>query len=369
MREEGYSRREVMETLGIRNVTQLKTWMKWYRNGETHRFHQPVGKQYSFGKGPSDLSEIEQKDIEIRQLRAKVPCAGKVRGGFKEVGPEVVVDVIHELHKSFTIKELCFILGIPRSTYYRWRQRNWHYKDEIERAVIALCEKHKRRYGYRRITAAVRKQLDKSVNHKRVLRIMKENNMLSKVRKKKKVYLTGQDPVIVENLIQRDFSATNPNQKWFTDVSYLLFGEELLYFSSIIDTYNNEIISYKVSKRQDISLALDTLTEACRNRDVQGVVLHSDQGGIYTSKRFQQYAKEKGITTSMSRKGNCHDNAAIESFHSHFKSEAFYAQEIKKISTNIVLELVDEYIHYYNNERIQGKLNYLSPVEYRQQVG
>jgi len=110
------------------------------------------------------------------------------------VRPEVVVEVIYEIHKSFTIKELYFILGIPQSTYYRWRQRNWHYKGEIEKAVITLYEKHKRRYGYRRITAAVRKQLVKPVNHKRVLRIMKENNMLSKMRKKKKKALPRHVP-------------------------------------------------------------------------------------------------------------------------------------------------------------------------------
>jgi putative transposase len=279
-----------------------------------------------------------------------------------------MVEVINELRSSITVKELCFILGIPRSTYYRWNQKDWRDKDAVEKAIIALCKKHKSRYGYRRITAAVRRQLNQKINHKRVLRIMRQNNLLSKVRRKKKVYLSGQESIIAENLIQRDFRATRPNQKWFTDVSYLPFGDQMLYFSSIIDGFNNEVISYKVSTRQDITLALETLEEACRHRDVQGVILHSDQGGIYTSKKFQMCAKEKGIITSMSRKGNCHDNAAIESFHSQFKSEAFYAQEIKNIPNGIVLEIVEEYIHYYNNERIQGKLNYLSPVEYRRQV-
>lgn len=284
------------------------------------------------------------------------------------MGPGVAVAVINDLRRSFTVKELCFLLGIPRSTYYRWRRKDWRAKGEIEQAIIRLCEKHKYRYGYRRVTAALRKLMNVAINHKRVLRIMRENNVLSRVRKKRKVYLTGQESVIADNMIQRDFKATRPNQKWFTDISYLPFGEEMLYFSSIIDAYNNEVISYKVSTKQDISLALETLEEACRNRDVRGTILHSDQGTIYTSKRYQQFAKEKGIITSMSRKGNCHDNAAIESFHSHFKSEAFYAQEIKNIPNGIVLEIVEEYIHYYNNERIQGKLNYLSPVEYRRQV-
>jgi transposase InsO family protein len=112
-----------------------------------------------------------------------------------------------------------------------------------------------------------------------------------------------------------------------------------------------------------------TLEDACQKRDVSGIILHSDQGGVYTFKEFQRRAKEKGILTSMSRKGNCHDNALIESFHSQLKVEGFYSQSCLKTTNSIVLEMVKDYIHYYNHERIQENLNYLSPLDYRKQVG
>jgi putative transposase len=147
-----------------------------------------------------------------------------------------------------------------------------------------------------------------------------------------------------------------------------MFGERTLYLSTITDAFNREIISWVVSESPNLRLAIDTLKQAIGGREVTRVILHSDQGSIYTAKKFQMYAKEKGIITSMSRRGNCHDNAVMESFFGHLKSEAFYSQKITKVSNTTVREIVLEYIHYYNCVRIQGKLNYLSPVEYREQV-
>lgn len=284
------------------------------------------------------------------------------------MGSKIIVEVIEQLKNKYRVKELCFILGVTKSTYYRWKKRNTTL-DEVEQAVINLCKAHKYRLGYRKVRNRVSKILKRQINHKRILRLMRLHQLLCRPKRKKKVFLTGQDPIVAPNRIERDFKATRPNEKWFTDITYLNFGEETLYFSSILDMYNGEIISYKMSTRQDITLVLDTLEEACRERRVNNTVLHSDQGGVYTSKRFQQYVKEKGIIMSMSRRGNCHDNAAIESFHSVLKSEAFYAENIKNIPNSIVQQIVEEYICYYNNDRFQIKLNYLSPVEYWQQAG
>ncbi|OTX05430.1 hypothetical protein BK712_17565 [Bacillus thuringiensis serovar seoulensis] len=147
-----------------------------------------------------------------------------------------------------------------------------------------------------------------------------------------------------------------------------MFGKKNLYFSSIIDGFNNEIISYKISETQDASLVLDTLKEALRKRNVIDTILHSDQGKVYTSKQFQTYAKEKGIITSMSRTGNCHDNTLIESFHSHLKSEGFYAQNIKQLNNFSIIQTVDDYIYYYNNGRIQRKIANMSLIAYRKRV-
>lgn len=275
---------------------------------------------------------------------------------------------IETLRSHFPIKELCSLLGVPKSTYYRWKHQV-SSEDPVEQAVIETCKKHKYRYGYRRVTACIRKQFQTAVNHKRVLRIMRENGVLSKSRKKRKVFYQGQDSIVADNRIQRNFQADRPNQKWYTDITYLPFGKQMLYLSSIQDGFNNEIVSFRISTKQNLQLVLDTLEDACLKRKVSGIILHSDQGGVYTSKEFQRRAKEKGMLTSMSRKGNCHDNALIESFHSQLKVEGFYSQSCRKTTNSIVLEMVENYIHYYNQERIQEKLNYLSPLEYRKQVG
>ncbi|NRS52159.1 IS3 family transposase, partial [Brevibacillus sp. HB2.2] len=166
----------------------------------------------------------------------------------------------------------------------------------------------------------------------------------------------------------RQFTASKPNEKWVTDITYLPYGQNMLYLSTIMDLYNNEIIAYRISDRQDVSLVLETLEEAIDTREAAGVLLHSDQGSVYTSYAFQNKAKEKSITTSMSRKGNCHDNAVIESFHSSLKSEEFASPKREILTNLMVMEKVENYICFYNQDRIQEKLNYLSPYEYGKQV-
>jgi putative transposase len=150
-----------------------------------------------------------------------------------------------------------------------------------------------------------------------------------------------------------------------TDITYLPYGEKMLYLSTILDLYNNEVIAFKVSDSQGVELVLDTLEAACKARETHGVILHTDQGAQYTSYAFQELAKEKGITTSMSRKGNCFDNAVIESFHSSLKSEEFNTQNRVYLTNSIVLEKVESYMYYYNYKRPILKLNCHSPVEYR----
>lgn len=197
---------------------------------------------------------------------------------------------------------------------------------------------------------------------------MKQYYILSKVRRKKKKYMNGAEPIVAPHRLERQFEASSPNEKWFTDVTYLLFGERTLYLSTSIDAFNREIISYVVSESQNLALAMKTVKQAMRGRKVKEVTLHSDQGSIYTTKEFQAYTKQNGIITSMSRKGNCHDNAVMESFFGHLKSEAFYSQKLTKVSNTTVRKIVLEYIHYYNCVRIQEKLNHLFPKEFREQM-
>lgn len=148
-----------------------------------------------------------------------------------------------------------------------------------------------------------------------------------------------------------------------TDITYLPFGHSMLYLSSIMDIYNGEIVGYKIDDKQDQSLVNDTLNQI----DIpEECILHSDQGSVYTSYAYYQLCEEKGIIRSMSRKGTPTDNAPIESFHPSLKSETFYINNQLNSSNHIVIDIVEKYIKNYNNNRIQQKLGYLSPVKYRE---
>jgi len=264
MKAAGFSTKEIMEELNIRNRTQVKTWWRWYRNGESYRFSQHVGKQYT--------------------------------------------------------------------------------------------------YGYRKITALINQCYTSPINHKRVQRIMQKHHLNCRVRPKKTTRI-GKPYYKTDNLLQRQFKASCPMEVLTTDITYLPFGHSMLYLSSIMDIYNGEIVAYKIDDKQDQSLVNDTLNQI----DIpEGCILHSDQGSVYTSYAYYQLCEEKGIIRSMSRKGTPADNAPIESFHSSLKSETFYINNELNSPNHIVIDIVEKYIKNYNNNRIQQKLGYLSPVKYRE---
>lgn len=177
--------------------------------------------------------------------------------------------------------------------------------------------------------------------------------------------MAGESNLIVPNLLEQHFKADVPNQKWVTDITYLPFRESMLYLSTILDLYNNEIIAYKVSDKQNAQLVLNTLEMAFQKWNTAGTILHSDQGAQYTSRAFQLTTKENGTITSMSLKGNCFDNAVIESFHSSLKSEEFYTLERVRLTNAIVQQKTEDYMYYYNYIRPFQKLNCHSPIEYR----
>ena len=266
MKAAGFSTKEIMKELNIRNRTQVKTWWRWYRNGESYRFLQHVGKQYT--------------------------------------------------------------------------------------------------YGYRKITALINQCYTSPINHKRVQRMMQKHHLNCRVRPKKTTRI-GKPYYKTDNLLQRQFKASCPMEVLTTDITYLPFGHSMLYLSSIMDIYNGEIVAYKIDDKQDQSLVNDTLNQI----DIpEGCILHSDQGSVYTSYAYYQLCEEKGIIRSMSRKGTPADNAPIESFHSSLKSETFYINNELNRSNHIVIDIVEKYIKNYNNNRIQQKLGYLSPVKYRELI-
>ena len=237
---------------------------------------------------------------------------------------------------------------------------------EAKSEISFIYQENKGRYGYRRITAVLHNK-GMHLNHKTVRRLMKELGLVCRVRAKKYRSYKGDVGKIAPNLLNRDFQAEKPNQKWVTDVTeFSLFGQKL-YLSPILDLYNGYLVSYTISERPVLSMVTTMLAKAFATiPDGTGLILHSDQGWQYQHKQYQRMLKAKGIQQSMSRKGNCLDNAVAENFFGLLKSELLYLQKFQSMQ-HFKQELID-YLDYYNNRRIKTKLKGLPPAIHRQQA-
>ncbi|MFZ0475385.1 MAG: IS3-like element ISHaha4 family transposase [Halobacillus sp.] len=362
--EGNHTNQELMDMFGIKNKSQIKTWMKWFRNGENHRFAQPIGKQYSHGKGPEDEDKMTQLKKKIAYYDMREELLEKLPGNRKEVVPEVFIQIVETFKHKYPVKDICECFGIAKATYYRWRGKSWG-PSVLEKKIIELCEDLKFRVGHRMVRDLLRKEYQIKLNRNTVQKIMQKYHIQCRVKPKRQCYIAGESKIVVPNYFERNFTSTRPNEKWVTDITYLPYGEKMLYLSTIMDLYNNEILAYTISDKQDTSFVLDTLRKACEGRDVYEVILHSDQGSQYTSYEFQEEAKKRGIITSMSRRGNCFDNAVIESFHSTIKSEEFSPLDRGKIDHHTVRSKIDTYMYYYNYCRPFQKLNCQTPIEFR----
>lgn len=234
---------------------------------------------------------------------------------------------------------------------------------KVKELIVSIYHENHGRYGYRRITLELNNRGYK-INHKTVQRLMKCLGLKCMVRLKKYRSYKGEIGKIAPNLIKRNFQASQANLKWTTDVTeFSLFGEKL-YLSPILDMYNGEIISYNINNSPNLFQVMDMLDKAfAKISDDTNLIFHSDQGWQYQHKMYQKRLKEKGIRQSMSRKGNCLDNAIMENFFGLLKSELLYLREFNSIE-EFRIEL-EKYIDYYNNKRIKSKLKGLSPVQYR----
>ena len=237
---------------------------------------------------------------------------------------------------------------------------------EVKEEITKIYHENKGRYGYRRITAELRNR-GFHFNHKTVQRLMKLLGLVCRVRIKKYRSYKGEVGKIAPNLLQRDFHAEKPNQKWVTDVTeFSLFGQKL-YLSALLDLHSSYLISYTISERPVLRMVTSMLDKAFEIiPNGTDLILYSDQGWQYQNKYYRQMLKQKGIRQSMSRKGNCLDNAVMENFFGLLKSELLYLQKFQSIE-HFKQELV-EYLDYYNNHRIKAKLKGLPPAIYRQQA-
>ena len=255
-------------------------------------------------------------------------------------------------------------MKMARSSYYYYTKHGSSDKySEVKKMIDFIYHKHKGRLGYRRITILLR-QSGFMINHKTVLRLMGILKLKSLIRRKKYKSYRGEQGKIAPNVLGRSFKAKRPNQKWATDITEFNVSGQKLYLSPIIDLYNQEIVSHELSESPNFKSVMNMLEKATKKTDkTKPLLLHSDQGWQYQMKHYQDFLKERKIKQSMSRKGNCLDNAVIENFFGTLKSELFYLNKYE--STEHLKNDINKYIKYYNNERIKLNLNGMSPIQYR----
>ena len=260
---------------------------------------------------------------------------------------------------------MLYYSGLPRSTFYYYVKASNTDKYITERqAIIELYEQNKQRYGYRRITLELHNN-GINLNHKTVLKLMKSLNIRGKQRKNEQYHsYKGEVGKVAENILNRDFTASKPFEKLTTDVTQFKVCNDKVYLSPVMDLYNREIVAYSISLSpnfEQIREMLQGLTEKLPEGATP--IFHSDQGWQYQHTEYQSYLKEHNITQSMSRKGNCMDNGAMENFFGRLKVEMFYGEKFETVDEFV--HRLREYIDYWNNERISLKLKGMSPVQYR----
>lgn len=272
---------------------------------------------------------------------------------------------ITEHSKSHAVIKLCRWLGVSRSGYYKWAKRSpsvrEHRRLEAERLLINLFTRFKSRYGSPRMTVELREQ-GLSVSENTVAKMMHYQGLRARNGKSYKFF-----PGVLarnhlsDNLLNRNFKATRPNEKWVSDITYIKVEKGHVYLAVIMDLFSRKIIGWSLDTTMTNQLIIDALNMALKSRDVEpGLILHSDRGVQYRSGEYQHLLHSEGIQPSMSRKGNCWDNAAMEAFFSRFKVEALYAEEVntKKEAYSCVFEYIEM---FYNSHRRHSALGYKSP--------
>lgn len=260
---------------------------------------------------------------------------------------------------------MCIFFQVSRSGYYRWADNlGCEDKDKWIADLITVCqEKSRRTYGFRRVKIWLKRVHGLVLNHKAVLRIMNKFDLLSEIRRRRKYQQYSKALHKYDNVLNRNFAAEQPNQKWVTDISYIHTHQGVLYLSVIKDLYDGFIVNYETGTDQTVGLVTNTIKNALKKESAaNGISLHSDQGIQYTSTAYFNLTQEYGISPSMSRRGNCLDNACVENFFGTLKAECIYRDKLT--SYKEARSMIDDYMQFYNYDRIQLKTK-LTPYEKR----
>jgi putative transposase len=268
------------------------------------------------------------------------------------------------LELDYPIWLLCEIAEISRSAYYKYKNKPLKKNTEIEKLIVDIYNKSNKRAGYRSIKFMLKTIYNLTVNHKKIQRIMAEKDIQSIISKKfKKV---KEQAIVKENLLNRDFKTSEPGKKFVTDITYIPTQRTMTYLCTIIDLFNNEPVAWNISDSQDKSLSIDTIKILSKKYNLEGSIIHSDQGVHYTSKAYVDLLKELKASQSMSRKGNCWDNAKAESFFSHYKCETIHIMNKRIKDIKDVRDITEEYMDYYINQRPQKALGGIPPRAYKE---
>lgn len=371
MRIEGYSLSHIKNQFNLKSDSQIVSWTKKYLElGDCAFDVENRGKASGFGKGRSKkiFSSLEE---EIKYLKMENEYLKKLRALQKQSPNLNKYNIILEMSSTYSILNLCKTARLNRSGYYKWLKRKTYLSKNdqtnlvVSELILKAYSESKGTYGLERLHLYVNKYMSTPINHKRVYRLKKLLGIQAVIRKKF-IYRKYRPEKIAKNILNRNFTATKPLEKLSMDVTYIPVSNcnsRFIYMNAVKDLFNGEIVAYDLSLRNDVELINSTLSKLYKLPLKRNCILHTDQGATYSRKIYIEELKKKKIQVSMSRRGNCWDNAPIESFFSHFKSESLYlskSRDYDKLITEI-----KEYIDYYNNKRIQKKLKGLSPVEYR----
>ncbi|WP_249039309.1 IS3 family transposase [Lysinibacillus mangiferihumi] len=360
--ESGKRVAEVARELDLAEQT-LHNWVKKFSKD---------GEAAFVGSGNLKPEDKENKDLQkrIRDLEEENAILKKANEHLCE-RPEVIYNFIQQHRHDFRVAKMCEVLGVSRSGYYEWLNRpksnQKERKEKLTSQIKRVYLDSRRNYGSPKIT----KQLNSegvSVSQKTVSRIMKEEGIRSKTVKKYKATTNSKHNLpVYPNLLDQQFKVERPGQAWVADITYIWTSEGWLYLATIMELYSRRIIGWAMDERMTKELVILALKRAIRTQtQTPGLIHHSDRGSQYASKEYQQVLRTNGMVTSMSRKGNCYDNACIESFHSVIKRELVFHEKYKT-RDQAKKSIIEYIVSFYNYKRIHSFTNYMSPIAYEKQ--
>jgi putative transposase len=354
--EQGMTYPAISQALGLRDPNRAKVWVRAYRREGWVAFTKPQGRPRAENREQAELARLRMENALLKKFHSELRKALLAQ-----------YRVIYHCRKEYSVKAMCTCFGVSRAAYYAWVKRmdqadpDQTRMDWVQEAYAASHQT----YGYRRIRLWLAQKRHLRLNHKTILRLMHKMGLRSIARQRRPYQrrTTVETEHRYPNRLKRDFVATQPNQKWVTDITFVHTQQGWAYLSTIKDLYDGFIVAHQLGSQNSVDLVQRTLRQAWQTAACPtGVLLHSDQGHQYRGQAYHVLVQQMKLVPSMSRRGNCWDNAPMENFFSHLKEEAL--RHCQNPTVAEVRQVIEEYIHFYNYERIQLKTK-LTPYERR----